>query len=420
MNSGRSTTTSGGWFQRLAPGILIAATGVGAGDLITASIAGSRVGLTILWAVLVGAVLKWVLNEGLARWQMATGTTLLEGWVDRLGGWVQWVFLLYLIPWTLATGAALMTACGAAGAAVWQLGLPFGQAKVVWGVVHALVGLVLVWVGGFRLFEKVMSVCIAVMFVAVMVTAVMIGPDWAQLGRGLVIPQIADFDRDIPWVLGLLGGVGGSVTLLSYGYWVREQGRSGAEGVSRCRLDLAVGYAMTALFGIAMVTIGSRLTLAPGKSDRVALELADQLAGVMGASGQWVFLIGFWGAVFSSLLGVWQSVPYLFADFMLIRRGVSAEQRAGLDYTKLRAYRGFLVGLAIVPMVLLGRDLGRVQLVYAVMAAMFMPLLAVTLLILNNRSAWVGQGFRSRWPVNVVLVATIAAFAYIIWFKLFG
>jgi hypothetical protein len=51
---------------------------------------------------------------------------------------------------------------------------------------------------------------------------------------------------------------------------------------------------------------------------------------------------------------------------------------------------------------------------------MFMPLLAVTLLILNNRSAWVGQGFRSRWPVNVVLVATIAAFAYIIWFKLFG
>jgi Mn2+/Fe2+ NRAMP family transporter len=304
MNSGRSTTTSGGWFQRLAPGILIAATGVGAGDLITASIAGSRVGLTILWAVLVGAVLKWVLNEGLARWQMATGTTLLEGWVDRLGGWVQWVFLLYLIPWTLATGAALMTACGAAGAAVWQLGLPFGQAKVVWGVVHALVGLVLVWVGGFRLFEKVMSVCIAVMFVAVMVTAVMIGPDWAQLGRGLVIPQIADFDRDIPWVLGLLGGVGGSVTLLSYGYWVREQGRSGAEGVSRCRLDLAVGYAMTALFGIAMVTIGSRLTLAPGKSDRVALELADQLAGVMGASGQWVFLIGFWGAVFSSLLGV--------------------------------------------------------------------------------------------------------------------
>jgi hypothetical protein len=37
-----------------------------------------------------------------------------------------------------------MTACGAAGAAVWQLGLPFGQAKVVWGVVHALVGLVLV------------------------------------------------------------------------------------------------------------------------------------------------------------------------------------------------------------------------------------------------------------------------------------
>jgi hypothetical protein len=32
-----------------------------------------------------------------------------------------------------------------------------------------------------------------------------------------------------------------------------------------------------------------------------------------------VFLLGFWGAVFSSVLGVWQSAPYLFADFVALR-----------------------------------------------------------------------------------------------------
>ena len=47
----------------VAPGILVAATGVGAGDLITASLAGAHVGTTILWAVLVGALLKWTLTE---------------------------------------------------------------------------------------------------------------------------------------------------------------------------------------------------------------------------------------------------------------------------------------------------------------------------------------------------------------------
>ena len=73
-------------WNRIIPGILVAATGVGAGDLVTASLAGSEVGLVLLWAAVLGALLKWALNEGLARWQMATGTTLLQGWVQKLGG----------------------------------------------------------------------------------------------------------------------------------------------------------------------------------------------------------------------------------------------------------------------------------------------------------------------------------------------
>jgi Mn2+/Fe2+ NRAMP family transporter len=301
-------------FHLLAPGILVAATGVGAGDLITASLAGSQVGMAIVWAVVVGAIFKWTLNEGLARWQMATGTTLLEGWNARLGAWVQWVFVVYLVLWTFCTGAALISACGVAGAALWSFGLPLAEAKVYWGILHSLAGLALVWVGGFRLFEKIMSVCIALMFCTVMTTAVLIRPDWSAIGRGLVMPSIPA--GSLPWILGVLGGVGGSVTLLSYGYWVREVGRSGRAGVRQCRIDLGVGYTMTALFGVAMLTIGSRLVLSKESSDHVAVALADQLAGVMGPAGKWIFLIGFWGAVFSSLLGVWQSIPYLFADFV--------------------------------------------------------------------------------------------------------
>ena len=61
----------------IGPGILVAATGVGAGDLATATFTGTKLGTAILWAVVVGAVLKYVLNEGLTRWQLATGTTLI-------------------------------------------------------------------------------------------------------------------------------------------------------------------------------------------------------------------------------------------------------------------------------------------------------------------------------------------------------
>ena len=49
----------------LGPGILVAATGIGAGDLATAAFSGSKLGLVILWAVIVGTLFKFILNEGL-------------------------------------------------------------------------------------------------------------------------------------------------------------------------------------------------------------------------------------------------------------------------------------------------------------------------------------------------------------------
>lgn len=52
----------------IGPGILVAATGVGAGDLATGAFTGNKLGLAVLWAVVAGAGMKFVLNEGLAGW----------------------------------------------------------------------------------------------------------------------------------------------------------------------------------------------------------------------------------------------------------------------------------------------------------------------------------------------------------------
>lgn len=404
--TGERRRPGGGLLSRLGPGILVAATGVGAGDLMTASFGGSAFGLGILWAAVAGAVLKWFLNEGIARWQMATDTTLLEGWRNHLGWWLQIVFLLYLLVWSLFTGGALVAACGVAGTGILPLGEDPAVSKIIWGVIHSLLGLVLIRVGGFRLFERMMAVCIGVMFVAVVTTAALASPDWGGVAAGLAMPRIPEGGSG--WVLGLLGGVGGTVTLLSYGYWIREEGREGKAGLRACRLDLLVGYAMTALFGMAMVMIGSRVELAGGGAD-VAPKLAEQLGDLMGPAGRWVFLVGFWGAVFSSLLGVWQSVPYLFADFWSMLRG--RDRAAGrIDFAGTRAYRVYQVALAIVPLPLLMISVKQAQLVYSVMGALFMPLLALTLLVLNNRKRLVGEGFRNGIVANAVLAITLIFF----------
>ena len=76
------------------------------------------------------------------------------------------------------------------------------------------------------------------------------------------------------------------------------------------------------------------------------------------------------------------------------------------------AYRWFLVAIAIVPLVWLWAPVRTVQLIYATLGAGFLPVLAVTLLIMNNRRRWVGD-LRNGWIVNAVLIATLLVFSYL-------
>jgi len=397
--------------RSLGPGILVAATGVGAGDLATASFAGSALGLAVLWAVLLGTFFKFVLNEGLTRWQLATGSTLLEGCVERLGRPVLWIFLVYLLIWSYFVAAALMGAVGVTCHAIYPLSDSASQDKIVYGVLHSLLAVALVQIGGYRLFEKVMSFCIAIMFVVVLTTAVALRPDLNEFFRGLFVPQIAA--DGAAWTIALIGGVGGTVTVLCYGYWIRVEGRTTVDELKTCRIDLATGYAATALFGLAMVVIGNSLGELPGGGATLVVEMALKLEAAFGNAGQlarWAFLAGAWGAVFSSVLGVWQSIPYLFADLWRMRGGERHHEKVD---TRGLAYRGYLYAIALIPIAgMASGDFRLLQQTYAVVGAAFIPMLAVVLLVLNGRAAWVGSRYKNSWITVAILAGLLLFFAY--------
>lgn len=391
----------------IGPGLLVAATGVGAGDLATASIAGSRLGVGVLWAVLVGALTKFVLTEGLTRWQLATGSTLLEGVVRNLGRSVSYLFLIYLLIWTAAVGRALASACGITAHALVPVFADASTGQIVFGTAHSLLGVGLVVVGGYRLFERLMSLCIAVMFVTALTTAVRLRPDLSTIASGLW-PAIPTVDEGLVWTVALLGGVGGTVTLLCYGYWIREEGREGPGALALCRWDLASGYLATALFGVAMVIIGATVEVQGGGATLLVI-LADQLQGSLGSTARWLFLVGAWGAVFSSLLGVWQSVPYLFADLWRLLQGDEGCGDSRID-TRGLAYRGYLVALAGVSIAGLFSSFLRIQKVYAVLGALFIPMLALALLSLNGRPDLVGAELRNHFWSRTILWLTLGLF----------
>ena len=138
------------WLAVVMPGLLTAATGVGAGDLATAGLVGSRLGLGVLWAVPLGAFLKFVLTEGLARWQLVTGTTVLEGAMREWRRTVRLLFPLYLVPWSFFVGSALVSACGVTAQAIFPVFDDPVRGKIVYGIAQSLLGLVLVRVGGLQ------------------------------------------------------------------------------------------------------------------------------------------------------------------------------------------------------------------------------------------------------------------------------
>ena len=400
----------------IGPGILIAATGVGAGDLALAAISGSRLGLAILWAVLLGAGIKFVLTEGLARYQLATGQTLLEGAMLRLGWTARVIFGAYLLLWSFFVANSLLSGCGIAMHAIFPVFEDASTGQVVFGVVHSFVALALVRMGGFRLFEKVMGVCIGLMFAVVVTTAILLKPDMTEFMQGLVRPSIPDWrEGGLQWTVALMGGVGGTLTVLCYGYWIREKGREGVGQLTTCRIDLAVGYTMTAVFGVAMVVIGSNIEI-EGKGAGLIVALANQLQEPLGSAGRWAFLIGAWGAIFSSLLGVWQAVPYVFADYLRLLGKDDGERRAPVSESG-RPYRLYLWALAVIPLVGLNLPFNEIQKVYAIFGAAFMPLLAITLLILNGRRDWVGE-LRNRWYTTLALGSTLVFFAVVGYFGL--
>src|SRR5262245_55614215 len=393
----------------LGPGLLLAATGVGGGDLATATFVGGMLGTAVLWAVALGAFMKFVVTEGLARWQLATGQTIIEGAVHRLGPVVIWIFLPYFLLWSFFVASAQMSANGVSLHALIPVFDDATDGKIAFGALSSLVGLAIVLRGGYRWFDLAMKTCIGVMFVTIALTAIALWPGTGEVLRGLFVPTLPRADSEaVVWTVSLIGGIGGTLTVLSYGYWLREEGRTSPGDLRTCRLDLATSYLMMGLFGILMIIVGQTVKV-EGEGTAMLVVLSDRLGEELGPAGKWLFLVGTYGTVFSSLLGVWQAAPYLFAECW--RLGVQRSERP-VDM-RSPTYRLFLIVRSVVPMLGLFASFRDVQQLYTFIGAYIFPTLALVLIVFNSRAAWVGQRFKNKPWTILALAGTLAFFTWL-------
>jgi len=233
--------------------------------------------------------------------------------------------------------------------------------------------------------------------------------------RGLLLPSIPTGAG--PNVLSLIGGVGGSITIISYSYWMREEGMSGPGFLRYVRGDVAIAYLFTAIFGISVMLIANQAFFVPGVriTDAQAVsKMAEMLGQMLGRAGVLTYEIGFWAAVFASLLGVWQSVPYIYADFYGVVKKLPPGEREAVTKITSTPYRLALLFITLVPLpfAFTGRPI-FVIVVYTIVGSLFVPFLAATLLYLNNRVRWDAAVPHNSWATNILLVVILALFAVV-------
>jgi Mn2+/Fe2+ NRAMP family transporter len=383
------------------PGLLLAATGIGVGDMVSSTIAGAEYGLTLVWALVGGVIIKFAITEGAARWQLATGVSLIEGWREVLPRAALGLFFLYFIVWSYFVSSALVSASALVPAAI----IP--QVPLwVWGVVHAVAAVAMVWFGRYERFLSVIKWFVGLKFAAIILSVLLIviwsGADWSGFG--------ARSDFSVAYTLSLIGGVGGTVTLLSYAYWMREAGWTGTERLPSARTDLTMSFVLVFIFCLSMIFLSTQINWEGQILDegpRLCLLLADRIGREIGPIGRAVFLLGFWGAAFSSVMGVYHGVPFLFDDMLRLWRRQPAGGQRGPAY---RAWAIYL-GAAAISALLVRRPVWLVF-AYTVVGSLFFPFVISTLLWLNNSSRVVREA-RNGALVNGILGSALALYLFL-------
>ncbi|MBB72964.1 MAG: hypothetical protein CMJ75_00475 [Planctomycetaceae bacterium] len=100
----RPPVTIPGILRRLGPGLIIAGSIVGSGELIATTAVGAEAGFVLMWLILIGCVIKVFVQVEFGRYSVAGGGTTMDGLaqvpgprVSGRGNWIVWYwFVMFL------------------------------------------------------------------------------------------------------------------------------------------------------------------------------------------------------------------------------------------------------------------------------------------------------------------------------------
>ena len=395
------TFRAGIW--RLGPGLVLAASIVGSGELIATTTLGAQTGYALLWMILLSCAIKPVVQAELGRYTVATGETGLEA-LNRVPGpragvsWLVWL-------WAVVIFLSLLQLGGMFGGVsqVMNLLVPAVPVKA-WVLLFGALTLYLLLGGGYQRVERLAVVKVGLFsLVTVLAAAVLMRMpqhfSWADAVAGLRPSLPVQGLATAVAVFGITGV--GAAELVMYPYWCIEKGyaqfvgkredsdswRARARGWVRVmHADILASMVVYTVATVAFYLLGAgilhRMGLVPAAGDMIPT-LSNLYTQTLGPWALWLFYAGAVVTLYGTIFAANASHSRTYADMLRLLGFFSREDHARREVLRRR----LVVALTVVPVVMYLLFESPVKMVVAggIAQSVLLPALGFGALYLHHR-----------------------------------
>lgn len=280
--------------KEIIPGIIIAAIIFGPSKMTITSKLGTDYGYSMLWIIVVAIFFMTIFTKMASRIGAVKKDSLLTIIGQKWGKWAAIV---------IGVGIFLVAASFQAGNSI-GVGISIGEATgtspKIWVIVFNVIGILLLFFRGFyKILEKLMLFLIFMMLLSFVVTVFVVDPKAEDIIQGFV-PSLPE--GSVGLVIAFMASCFSIVGAFYQAYVVQERKKTGQEDekvIDKSMVGMIVLGLMSAIVMICAATVlhpkGIKLTS--------AMDMAKALEPLFGHYASMLFLLGLFGASFSSVVG---------------------------------------------------------------------------------------------------------------------
>ena len=379
-------------FNKIGPGVLVAAAFVGPGTITMCTLAGAQFGYALIWALLVSIIATIVLQGMAGRIGLVTQNGLVDVVRTELKTpWVRNIVIAVVLGAILVGNAAYEAGnIGGATLGLEQL-LPQATLKPFLPTIIGLIIFMLLWFSNYKILETIFVGLVGIMGISFVVCAIITQPSIIGIVKGVFVPQLPE--NGLLTVIALVGTTVVPYNLFLHASLVKEKWNS-KKDLKAVNWDTIISIGLGGLVSIAILITASA---APISEINNALDMAKALEPLFGKMAFLFMAIGLLAAGVTSAITAPLAAAYVASSCF--------GWEGGMQHKKFKMVWTIVLLCGVV---FLSFDIKPIEVIQFAQVAngVLLPVMALLLLWIVNKKSVMGEN-KNTVMQNVLGVAIL-------------